>query len=605
MKAYTTTARHWITLEAQRARLYEYHQHQATERARASREVEAIRCERGALPVRSHMDDVALYELADRRAELMASRITADRQPRDVAGYVAWINAQVEALDARPLRLIGKGTEAEQLAGLLQRAQCRLWWRRQLKRRVVLLREARGVLSGEVCATRRQPYLTNDTVRRLINRDAKNAAMLDATEIEADDGTRLKLSTAVASSVSNKAIRRGELMTRITGCEQLAEGAADVGLFINATTPSRFHPTLRHGAPNPRCRDFGPPPPDLPRRSHGWLGTMWQRVRAALSNAGIGFYGFRFAEPHHDGTAHWHMLLWCAPAAVGKVKALLHRHWRSDDGREPGAAKHRLVIKTMDRGGAAAYASKYVSKGIDDAGSVGGEGHVDEYGGEAVPMPAQQDMFGGGAARIGMWARSWGIRQFQPFGQPPVTVWRELRRVQDAAEVMGASHRICRAWVAAHRTDEVKANWAGYVEAQGGLMNGRLYAVRIAQETKLQHGRYESIEKPRPVGVFDPSEPHVVVRSSRREWRPKGAWRKDERRAPKVPTLTRTRFNNCTRQGNGPTRIGGVVLPKGAPLVGWRTLIKRQEDANRGRAQQGTDHAYPEADRHRSPRAPG
>lgn len=590
MKAYTTTARHWIELERQRERVYKHRQFQHNERATAVDQIRGLRVEKGARPVHAGMSDVELSLLADARAEAMSERITADRQPRDVDGYVAWVNAQVEALDARPLRLIGKGTDAEQLAGVLQRVQCRLWWRRQLKRQVLRLREARGVLSGEVCATRRQPYVTDDTVRRLVNRDVKTAAMLDATEIESADGTVLKLSTAIAASVSNKPIRRGELMTRITGCEQLADECGDVGLFVNATAPSRFHATLRHGAPNPRARDFGPPPHDLPRRSHQWLGKMWARVRAALSNLGVGVYGFRFAEPHHDGTAHWHMLMWCAPAAVESVKALLHRHWRSEDGREPGAAKHRLVIKTMDRGGAAAYASKYVSKGIDDAGSVGAEGHTDEYGGESVPMPAQQDMFGGGAARISMWVRSWGLRQFQPFGQPPVTVWRELRRVE-AGEVLGASHRTCQAWVAAHRTDDVKASWAGYVRAQGGLMNGRLYAVRIAEETKLHHGRYESIEKPRPVGVFDPSEPHNIVRSARREWRPKGAWRQDERRAPKAPTLTRTRFNNCTRGRQMPTRIGGVILPKGAPLVGWRTLIDRQEHgAGVGINHRKTDH---------------
>lgn len=582
MRAYTTTARHWITLEAQRARLYEHHQHQATERARASREVEAIRNERGALPVRSHMNDTDLRELADRRAELMASRITADRVPRDVEGYAAWIDAQVRQLDARGARLTGKGTDAQQLQGLIGRVQCSLWWRRQLRRAVVRKREAEGITRSEVCATRRQPYVTTDTVRRHIGQKARNAAMLEATEIESACGQVVTLAAAAAASTSNKGIRRGELMTRITGCEKLADAAGHAGLFITATCPSRFHATQRHGGLNPRFREAGPPPPDAPRRAQAWLREMWAKARSALHRLGMPVYGFRVAEPHHDGCPHWHLLLWTLPHYAEQLTATLRRYWLSDAGDEPGADEHRLTVKAMHAGGASGYVAKYIAKNIDDAGSVEGEGHHDEFDGEAVPMPAQADMFGGGAQRVEAWASAWGIRQFQAIGQPPVTPWRELRRVQDAGEVLGASPAMCRAWVAAHRSDDKRADWAGYVQAQGGLLVGRLYAVRVAEEQRLTHGRYESIEAPRPVGLFDASEPHVVVRSSRREWRPKGTWRKDERRAPKVPTLTRTRFNNCTaaRMRAVPTRIAGVVLARGSPLMTWKALIAADDGSS-------------------------
>lgn len=573
----TTTARHWDSIDRARARLYEHHQHQANERAKASREVEAVRNERGAVPVRSSMADVELRELADRRAELMASRITADRQPRDVEGYAEWIDGQVRSLDARGARLTGKGTDAQQLEGLIARVQCPLWWRRQLRRAAARKREAEGIARAEVCATRRQPYVTTDTVRRHIGQKARNAEMLAGTEIESACGQVITLATAAASSTSNKAIRRGELMTRITGCERLADAAGHAGVFITATCPSRFHATLRHGELNPKFREAGPPPPDAPRRAQAWLCAVWARARAALQRLGVPMYGFRVAEPHHDGCPHWHMLLWTTRHHVERLTDTLRRYWLSDGGSEPGAAEHRLTAKAMRSGEASGYVAKYIAKNIDDAGALGEEGHRDDYDGEAVPMPAQGDLFGGGAQRVEAWASAWGIRQFQAIGQPPVTPWRELRRVQDAGELLGASHRTCRAWIAAHRDGEKRADWAGYVEAQGGLMLGRFYAVRVAEQQQLCHGRYESIERPRPVGLVDPSEPHIVVRSDRRAWRPKGTWRQDERRAPKAPTLTRTRFNNCTRRANGPTRVGGVVLPAGAPLRTWKEQLRHDE----------------------------
>ena len=561
-------------IERQRRKVYEQQQYRRTELQRAEAEVGEVHRTRAARPLHSGMPDAELRQLAELRAELMAERITLRTEASTPAAFVAWIVAQLEALGVayrwaprcdRP--------EPDQLAGLVARVRCPLWWRRRLRRAVVRLREAEGLHRHEVCATRRQTYVTDDTVRRRIEQNGRDAALLEATEIESADGEILKLSAAVEASVSNKAIRRGELMTRIVGCERYADEAGDVGLFVTATTPSRFHPTQRHGAANPRWREAGPPPPDMPRRAQRWLCKTWARARSAMGRAGVGVYGFRVAEPHHDGTPHWHMLVWCAKQHADGVSAILHRWWRQDDGNEPGAAEHRLTIKTMERGGAAGYVAKYIAKSIDDHGAIGEEGHRDEWDGEAVPMPAQSDMFGGSAQRVEAWAAAWGIRQFQPIGQPPVTVWRELRRIEPG-EVLAASHRLARAWRAVHRDGDDKADWHAYLTEQGGTCNGRFRFLELATERVAKVGRYEDTEQARPVGVIDRTEPAYTARSNRREWRPRGAWHASERRAPKAPTLTRTRFNNCTRRNGAACFVAGRLVPRGAPLMAWTQAIR-------------------------------
>lgn len=564
-------------IERQRRKVYEQQQYRRTERERAEAEVGDVRRDRAARPLHSTMPDAELRQLAELRAELMGERLTLRTATSDAAGFLAWVNEQLDQLGAgRRFTLRCDRPEPDQLGGIVARVRCPLWWRRCLRRAVVRLRETEGMTRHEVCATRRQPYVTDDTLRRRLEQLGRNAAILAATELESDSGDVFTLAQLAERSTSNKAIRRGELMTRIVGCERYADAAGDAGLFITATCPSRFHPTLRHGAANPRHDGSDA------RAGQAWLRTTWARARAAMQRAGLAVYGFRVAEPHHDGTPHWHMLVWTPKRHAERVGELLRRYWLADDGDEPGAAAHRLTIKEMQTGGAAGYIAKYIAKGIDDAGAVGEEGHADDYDGEAVPMPAQADMFGGGAQRVEAWAAAWGIRQFQPLGQPPVTVWRELRRVEPG-EMLAASHRMCRAWRAVHRDGEAKADWHAYLIEQGGTLNGRFRFLDVAAVRAERQGRYEVTEQSRPVGVTDRTAPNYTAKSNRREWRPRGAWHASERKPAKPAALTRTRFNNCTRRNGAACFVAGRYVPRGAPLMTWKQAIAPESPPAWGR----------------------
>lgn len=515
--------------------------------------------------VTSCMPDKALRDLAELRAALLADLLVSRVASDDAPGVLAWLNGHVQRLDARPFAFAGERSQADQLRGFLARARCPLWWRRQLRRAAVRLRESEANAAGEVCAQRRQVYITDDTLHRRRGQLARNAAMMEATELENDEGQCMTLADLSAVSVSNKAIRRGELMTRIRGCEELAEGAGHRGVFLTLTAPSRFHAVLRHGGKNPKHDG------STPRDAHEWLTATWAKARARLARIGVRFYGFRVAEPHHDGCPHWHALLWAPPGELWRLVLNVRRWWLRQEGEEQGARAHRVKAVLMASGGASGYVAKYIAKGIDDEGAIGVEGHRDDDA-PGVPEVAQADLFGGTAQRVEAWAAAWSIRQFQAIGQPPVTVWRELRRVDEQARG-GASSRLVQAFDSVDRQGLRRASWAAYVLAQGGLMKGREYLVRIARQVEERAGRYETVEEARPVGVFDATGPKhgdgrpVVHLSNRREWKPRGAWSElGAHRAPAVHPWTRV--NNCTQEAARPTLIDGRP-------VDFRALMRR------------------------------
>ncbi len=544
---------------------------------------------RDAAPVHGRMLDSELRAMADRRVRLMRRKIDRIEAAMTPAGTLAWINGHVEPLQGRAFAFEGERPEGDQLRGILARAVCSMFWRRQLRRAAVRHRETEGNARGEVCAVKRTPYVTHDTAHRHAERRRANQAMLEATELENEHGQCFTLAALAEKSVTNKAIRRGELMTRIAGCEALSQGLGLRGVFLTLTAPSRFHRMLKAGPPNP-AHDGS-----TPRDAHLWLCATWAKARAKLARAGVQFAGFRVAEPHHDGCPHWHALLWVKPGELWRLVLTLRRWWLKDAGDEPGARQHRVKAVLMEHGGAAGYMAKYVAKNIDDAGAIGTEGHKDD-GGEAGP--AQGDMLGGGTAqRVEAWASAWGIRQFQAIGQPPVTVWRELRRVP-VENQGGCTARLGAAFNAANRDGDKRASWARYLLAQGGFWVGRAYPVRVARQDRMKHGRYDSAELPMPMGVYDTATPGDWHLSTRCEWKSRGEWTREQRaplRGPLAPVraaevarcLPWTRVNNCTRA----SRQGGPAALLEAGLIGVQRLERARLFRNRGGGSLQTDPA--------------
>lgn len=449
------------------------------------------------------------------------------------------------------------------LSGMGARVRCQYWWRRALRKMVARKCERGYLAMGLVCKTNGQPYASNKAVLRRVDQNQRNREALENIVFENDEGYRRTLAELAAASVSNKAIRRGELMTRIRGCEALADELGHAGLFVTLTAPSRFHSTLRHGARNPKYDG------STPREAQDWHCLMWARARAKLARRGVNLYGFRVAEPHHDGCTHWHMLVWFGDSVdsrgwderlkfgpvlptydvvippLNEFQRVVRAYWLSDGGDEKGAQKYRVAFKVMEQGGAAGYIAKYISKNIDDHGI---DSHLDDYAEGEIGPDLIGDLEIKPSLRVEAWASNWGIRQFQPLGQPPVTVWRELRRVGEAqARAAGFNGVVHKAWLAAQRVGGILADWARYVKAQGGLMLGRACRVVMRHDVQEIAGTYGTAARPVPVGVA------LNLPGSRTVWSERRCWRAVDVPAPapasalgKRSAPARTRVNNCT-----------------------------------------------------------
>lgn len=422
---------------------------------------------------------------------------------------------------------------ASALRGVALRLECARWWRRALRRMVARMYERGAIECGLVGAKSGAWYCSDRAVDRRMQQQDANEAAMRARVIESAGGQSMSVWEAAQAGVANKAIRRGELMTRIKGAEAVADASGLVGLFVTATCPSRFHAQLRHGGANPRYLG------DTPAEAQLWLRGMWAKARASLGRQRIGIMGYRVAEPHHDGCPHWHMLMWCRPEHAETVEGVMRAYWLSDDGDEPGADKHRLTVKRMLSGGAAGYVAKYVAKNIDDTGI---DAHTDGDAGR-VQATLIEGVEVTPARRVEAWAATWGIRQFQAFGQPPVSVWRELRRVTQQ-QAAGGSDALALVWSACHRRGDRLADWGEYMRRQGGCMLPR-WAYRFAVERveREVEGRYGRVVERWACGVRDRApgrhRERVAVTPTRRErWGGEGFGRREP------PPWTR--LNNCT-----------------------------------------------------------
>lgn len=450
-----------------------------------------------ALRVPVTVSDTELIELSERCAR-EALNLASGPVVYDLAGYRNRLERYCYGYAVEP----PAGNIKDD--GAVKRMTDALWWRRRLRTAQGRAVEGEAIALGFV-HRRAQVYASDVAVERRAGQRARNAALLAAMDaVNLDTGEVARLDEMVARSVANPSIRRGELMARIAGFEAVANGLGHVGEFVTLTTPSQYH-AKRTGA-NGKPEDNPKWNKQTPKQAQGYLCRIWQRMRAKLARLGVRPYGFRIAEPHHDGTPHWHMLLFVASECVAAFREVVSRYALALDGNESGAQDNRVKFVSIEpgKGTAAGYIAKYIAKNID-AFSVQG----------ALDHDGAGDVFGLGidavtsSQRVDAWASTWGIRQFQQVGGPPVGVWRELRRMREASPEHGPDLEAARAAADA-------GNWRRYVEVQGGpVVERKCLPLRVAYtragcrysveggEVPAPNNRYGEMAKPAVYGVVE------------------------------------------------------------------------------------------------------
>jgi Bacteriophage replication gene A protein (GPA) len=532
----------------------------------------------------------------------------------DWAERVPMLAAWAEALHW----LAGRGLEAVglamrgRLAGCLRRVTCERWWRRILRRLHAQAVEGTARVLGLV-HKRAGCYVSDDTLHRRTGQIERNARALESVEAVNEHGQRFTLAELAARGPANREIRRHELMTRIAGFEAVARDCGHVAYFVTVTCPSRMHAwRTKPGStwatePNPAHDGT------TPDQAQQHLAKQWGRFRAAADRAGLQLYGFRIAEPNHDGTPHWHALLFfpaMGEAGGGRgqdrvfngsqgggahggkdrrrpayrlLVRFLRKYflWQADP-QERGARRHRVKLERIDwqRGSAAGYVAKYVAKNID-----GYKVEKDLYGNDCLTA----------SRRVDAWASTWRIRQFQQIGGAPVGIWRELRRlhpeqaeaavgVSAALDAVNLASAMKGAEVEAIRRHTAAHGWAAYLALQGGTrVRRQALRIKLLRDQSGEVGRYGDLIAPAAVGVWVEDRvceyrPALGIVREQRVWRTVVAEVESERASwivvprgsgagiPKPPGVR----ESVAGQHQGPMRVGaGIGQPADAgPVAG-------------------------------------
>lgn len=421
---------------------------------------------------------------------------------------------------------------------IFKKALDKNWWVRKLTKEHMRRFEHTSIQLG-LTGKGGDEYISREVALMQKRRNAANKKLLESITLTngLDNYTLAQLADL---GMANKTLRRGELMTRIRGFEEIANELNHVAMFWTITCPSKFHSV---GGTNKKYNGA------TPRTAQAYLCKIWSRMRAAFNREDIRPYGFRIAEPHTDGCPHWHMLFFVDRKDAARMEQIIKAHALAEDAGEWESEENRVKlvnIETSNGMSAAGYIVKYISKNIDGHG-VGdhkafkdGETYIvktDLLGNEEI-LPSQ---------RVTYWSQVWGIRQFQQIGGAPIGVWRELRRVSEEA-IHGAPEEVAAAWAACQKTavsmeidcaesptgkkTVTQASFANYLKAQGGVQTGRDYKVRIQTEDVTVVGKYATYTAKKPIGVYGVSSIGEIIKSVRYVWA--------------VVGCARTGVNNCT-----------------------------------------------------------
>ncbi|HBQ7843689.1 TPA: replication endonuclease [Klebsiella aerogenes] len=366
------------------------------------------------------------------------------------------------------------------IPGSLARMLCADWWYRKLWQMRCEWREEQ---LRAVCLVNRKasPYVSYEAVIHKREQRRKSLEFFQSHELVNADGDTLDMEDVVNASSSNPAHRRNEMMACVKGLELIAEMRGDCAVFYTITCPSRFHATLNNGRPNPKWTS------ETVRQSSDYLVDTFAAFRKAMHKAGLRWYGVRVAEPHHDGTVHWHLLCFMRKKDRRTLTTLLRKFAIREDRPELGnntGPRFKSELINPRKGRPTSYIAKYISKNIDGRGLAK---EISKETGKSLRDSAEH---------VSAWASLHRVQQFRFFGIPGRQAYRELRLLAGQAARQQADKKAGAPVLDNPRLDAVLAAadagcFATYIMKQGGVLVPRKHhLVRTAYELNDEPSTY-------------------------------------------------------------------------------------------------------------------
>ncbi|OOF58908.1 replication endonuclease [Rodentibacter myodis] len=442
-----------------------------------------------------------------------------------------------------------KTPKGEQVDVVLEKVCCEKYWFKRMRGIQKQMVEHIAIASGEV-RKGVSSYISFYGLNQWINQQRKNYDYLRAMILENVENPeeQIELFDTFIKSSACPAIRRIELMNRWRGVEIWADHNGYIGLFLTLTAPSKYHAVLsKSGENNPKWNGSSP------KQTHNYLNRVWQQMRAIYNKHKMVKFGIRVAEPHQDGTPHWHILVYVKPEHKDEFIEIFRRKALEEDGDEKGAAENRIDVKECDkeRGSATAYLVKYVSKNID------GFALDNETSDEDPDLNLKLN-----AKRVRAWASTHRIRQFQFFGAGTIGIYRELRRLingQCEDEITEKARLGCDL-----------GDYAFYFDLQGGAETPRSEQPLQLDYEEKEPNQYGEKRKA-VIGVKNKFTDYAVktrlkkyvIKKRPKDFTPRSVERSETEKSGLCPPWTCV--NNCNRS-KIEQKIKQLLIPICAPL---------------------------------------
>ncbi|EHY2213129.1 replication endonuclease, partial [Salmonella enterica] len=476
------------------------------------------------------------------------NRTLRDESAQELLGVLysmaAGITEHFRAVPPEWNRFTGKKLTPEQLKIAVSKMISVRFWSRHFRTFTRRWREHLYISVGDV-RHQRSVICSPQWVQHWLASRKRGREIMAETDLEDEEtGETLPLLSAVDASVSNNEKRRAEMMTRVNGMEELAEldnlaqGNDYIGLFFTWTAPRQYHAWLETGRRNRKWNGASP------RETQHYFTRTFKNLSTALTRRGVDIFGMHITESHHDGTPHWHGILFVRREQEAILREVFEFYANAENctSHRPGMqpAQSQLMIKPIDKrkGSATAYITKHICRNIEGCAPGGRDKETGRPWTELARHSAA-------------WASLWGIKEFQFIGGPPVSVWRELRKLSDqkkadsVSPVFGELHRAAGS-----------GEWATYTRLQGGLLATRKNLTMRTWykpgEEPDECGQYTATIK----GVYlqGSNKPPVTTRT--RKWKvkaPRQSTKAGSLKISRKPALTPwTRINNCTMRRKQP-----------------------------------------------------